>query len=638
MRQLPLLTTFATLALLLSSGLLAGQTLSGEARFDGGAPGSWAEGPISNTSFTEVKAKPTTDFSKTVTTGCTNYAFYQDIALNNFATVGYSVSAVPGQTWKGFDDFTFSATETIQTVILTVGDFGPNCSSPEFIITFYEDNGGVPGTELATRNVPAEAAIYTKEEIVAPLFEDIFFLFNLHIPITPVTLNAGTYWMEVHSPNQASFLDGVFWQTVNNGSFNGASAFNTLNGSKYVRNRDFAFAFCTGESTPVSACVSSNAPPEAICQNITRTADANCQGSAVAEDFDDDSSDPDDDPLIFSVSPEGPYALGTTTVTLTVSDGELTDECTATITVVDNTPPTALCQNTTVTLDENGMSSITAAAVNNGSSDGCGPVEVGFLVNEQVSQDLWDNHHNNYGHGQSFTAPQDGVLKTIRFYVNGASTGRNVHLYNSATGSGVLYGVGSPAYSETGVTLVDSQNGTVWTEVELSTPFPVMAGQQYAFVIEGAVDIYYAGDVYPGGVFIFGNDSAASGCCGFGDIAFQLVFESTVSSLAFDCGQTGANPATLVVTDEAGNQATCDLTITVEDVTPPTLDCAGLNTTLGTDEGECYRTVDFDDEELIPTFDDNCGVTLFEVRYRLNNENEDPGPWSGWTELDLEDP
>ncbi|MCB0636192.1 MAG: LamG domain-containing protein, partial [Lewinella sp.] len=75
----------------------------------------------------------------------------------------------------------------------------------------------------------------------------------------------------------------------------------------------------------------------------------------------------------------------------------------------------------------------------------------------------------------------------------------------------------------------------------------------------------------------------------------------------------------------------------VDDI-PPTLDCAGLNTTLGTEEGECFRTVDFAAEELIPAFDDNCMVASFKVRYRLNNEGETPGDWSGWTELNLEDP
>jgi hypothetical protein len=40
--------------------------------------------------------------------------------------------------------------------------------------------------------------------------------------------------------------------------------------------------------------------------------------------------------------------------------------------VVDNQPPTAVCQNATIQLDASGNASITAAQINNGSNDNCG--------------------------------------------------------------------------------------------------------------------------------------------------------------------------------------------------------------------------------------------------------------------------
>ena len=83
-----------------------------------------------------------------------------------------------------------------------------------------------------------------------------------------------------------------------------------------------------------------NLPPIAICQNVTVDADGDCDAMVFAEAVDDGSSDPDEDPISFELSPEGPYPIGVTEVTLTVTDdsGE-SDACTATITVVDNTPP-----------------------------------------------------------------------------------------------------------------------------------------------------------------------------------------------------------------------------------------------------------------------------------------------------------
>jgi len=94
---------------------------------------------------------------------------------------------------------------------------------------------------------------------------------------------------------------------------------------------------CDSETEINEACAPNNTPPVAICQALTVDADAYCQAMASAEDFNNGSSDPDEDELSFSVSPEGPYALGTTNVTLTVSDGEESSTCETTITVEDNT-------------------------------------------------------------------------------------------------------------------------------------------------------------------------------------------------------------------------------------------------------------------------------------------------------------
>ena len=64
--------------------------------------------------------------------------------------------------------------------------------------------------------------------------------------------------------------------------------------------------------------------------------------------------------------------IGANTVTLTVTDNNsATATCTSTVTVEDNQAPIAICQNITVALNGTGNASITATAVNNGSSDNC---------------------------------------------------------------------------------------------------------------------------------------------------------------------------------------------------------------------------------------------------------------------------
>ena len=68
------------------------------------------------------------------------------------------------------------------------------------------------------------------------------------------------------------------------------------------------------------------------------------------------------------------FNLGVTTVTYTVTDAfGLSATCSFTVTVTDNVPPTAICQNISVDLDINsGTVSITSDDIDNGSRDNCG--------------------------------------------------------------------------------------------------------------------------------------------------------------------------------------------------------------------------------------------------------------------------
>jgi subtilisin family serine protease len=86
-----------------------------------------------------------------------------------------------------------------------------------------------------------------------------------------------------------------------------------------------------------------NTPPVALCQDVTTDADGNCEAIVSPAQVDNGSYDPDGDPITLSLAPAGPYPLGTTVVTLTVSDAYTSSTCTATITVIDITPPAVTC-------------------------------------------------------------------------------------------------------------------------------------------------------------------------------------------------------------------------------------------------------------------------------------------------------
>jgi hypothetical protein len=78
-----------------------------------------------------------------------------------------------------------------------------------------------------------------------------------------------------------------------------------------------------------------NQPPIAVCQDVTVVASGDCLGVVVPADVDNGSFDPDGDPITLSLSPPGPYPIGTTEVTLTVTDDKgASDSCLATVTVV----------------------------------------------------------------------------------------------------------------------------------------------------------------------------------------------------------------------------------------------------------------------------------------------------------------
>lgn len=81
--------------------------------------------------------------------------------------------------------------------------------------------------------------------------------------------------------------------------------------------------------------------PIAVCRDITLSADDSCQASVTWEMVGIGSTAGENcPPATISLIPPGPYALGDTAVTLTVTGSfGLTDTCNAIVTVVDTTPP-----------------------------------------------------------------------------------------------------------------------------------------------------------------------------------------------------------------------------------------------------------------------------------------------------------
>jgi subtilisin-like proprotein convertase family protein len=126
----------------------------------------------------------------------------------------------------------------------------------------------------------------------------------------------------------------------------------------------------TLDSWSMTINYSTNRPPVAVCHSVTVNADAGACTAAAS--IDGGSTDPDGDSLTMSQNPPGPYPLGTTPVTLTATDshGE-SDSCSATVTVVDNTPPVVACNAPASITPPQAPISFTASA-----ADACGSTTI----------------------------------------------------------------------------------------------------------------------------------------------------------------------------------------------------------------------------------------------------------------------
>ena len=121
--------------------------------------------------------------------------------------------------------------------------------------------------------------------------------------------------------------------------------------------------------------------------------------------------------------------------------------------------------------------------------------------------------------GQSFTATLTGTVTSINVQSNNSTTS-TLLMYNGASGSG-LTTIGTPAYIQPGVTLTAAGEG-VWQTINLTTPFPVVAGASYTFLLDGGIadiSLYGNSNAYAGGTFVGGDYGRV---LAFLDLAFQI--------------------------------------------------------------------------------------------------------------------
>ncbi len=289
-----------------------------------------------------------------------------------------------------------------------------------------------------------------------------------------------------------------------------------------------------------------------------------------------------------------------TPVLLTITDvNGLSSSCTAHVNVLDNTPPTAVCQNIPLPLDGSGNATLTPAMINNGSSDNCGILSLSVNSSAFTCADL--------------NPPPTSDL-FISEYVEGSSNNKAIEIYNG-TGNAINLNTGGYAVkiyfngSTTAATTVNLTgtiaNGATYVLVYNNTiaPFADPAllakanqittagfynGDDAVELVKGAVTLDVIGQIGfdPGSEWGTGLISTADNTLRrnpsitTGDVNGSNVFVPSVEWTGYATddfsglgshliSSSGIKSVVLTVTDVNGNISTCTSTVTIQDNIAP---------------------------------------------------------------------
>ncbi|MGC1631628.1 MAG: T9SS type A sorting domain-containing protein, partial [Gelidibacter sp.] len=264
-------------------------------------------------------------------------------------------------------------------------------------------------------------------------------------------------------------------------------------------------------------------------------------------------------------------------LTVTDTSGNVST-CEANVTVIDNVAPVALCQSVTIQLDANGMASVSASEVDNGSHDACGIASLVLDQTDFTCANLGDNtvtltvtdNNGNTSSCEATITVEDNIDPTvmtqdltIQLDVNGSAS-----IIPSEIDNGSFDNCGIATQTVTPNTF-DCSNVGVNTVIlavtdtsgNVSTKSATVTVEDNVAPIAICQNITVELDIN-GQVTITGADVGG----GFSDACGIASLE--VSPSVFGCADIGDNEVTLTVTDTNGNVSTCEATVTVTGIIP----------------------------------------------------------------------
>ena len=311
--------------------------------------------------------------------------------------------------------------------------------------------------------------------------------------------------------------------------------------------------------------------PVAVCQNVAVQLNGSGNGSTTAAAVNDGSSDACGSITAMALSQSNFTCtnVGANTVTLTVTDNNNnTGTCTATVTVVDNEPPTATCQDITVSLDGTGNVVVSGISVNNNSSDACGGIA-------SMSLNPTSFNCSNIG--------ANGVTLTVTDNSNNAATCSATVTVEDNT---------LPVATCQDITVTDNHTNsstcTATVTVVDDTP-PVATCQDITVTLNAAGN---------GSATATAVDNSSADACG--------IASRSLDNTDFSCESIGSgNTVTLTVTDNNSNSSTCTATVTVQDNIAPEITCPPT-ANISADAGQCTSSAAIG----TATATDNCSASV----------------------------
>ncbi len=380
----------------------------------------------------------------------------------------------------------------------------------------------------------------------------------------------------------------------------------------------FTATDASGNSASTSALVTviDTVDPTAICQNITIPLDSSGNATITPSDVDGGSSVSCGNATVsIDVNSFDCSDLGPNNVELSVTNSNnVTTTCTAVVTIVDETPPTAVCQDITVVLDNAGNNTITAADIDAGSMDACGIANTSIDISSFDCSNIGLNNvvltvTDTQGNSASCTAvvtviddvPPLAACQNITISLD-ANGNASITADDVENGSFDLCGIANQSIDITSfdcsnlgannvvLTVTDTSGNTdsctAIVTVEDNTA-PTAICQNITVPLDASGNVFItAADI----------DGGSTDACGIGSIS--------IGNGLFNCSNVGSNSVQLTVTDTSGNSSFCTANVTVEDVTPPDVLCQNLTLELDL-SGTVFITV----SDIDAGTTDACGIS-----------------------------